>query len=92
MRGTGQSEGKFTLWRGDADDGYDTMKWISEQAWSNGTVFSTGASADGLAQFVQPLDQPPWLKGQFIMVAAISAYETFYPGGAYRHTSRKTDI
>lgn len=30
------------------------------------------------------LQEPPWLKGQFIIVATIDAVSTVFPGGAYR--------
>lgn len=46
FRGTGQSEGNFTLWQESHADAYDTIDWIVEQPWSNGEVFTTGISAD----------------------------------------------
>jgi alpha/beta superfamily hydrolase len=45
MRGTHQSEGVFGCWHDSANDAYDTMAWIVQQTWSNGEVFTTGASA-----------------------------------------------
>jgi predicted acyl esterase len=84
MRGTQASEGNFTMWRSDAIDAYDTMEWITNQSWSDGTIYTVGGSADGITQFVDVLQQPPWLKGQFIIWATIDALTTVYPGGAYR--------
>lgn len=84
QRGTFLSQGNFSLWRKDGDDGYDTMHWISKQSWSNGDVFSVGISADGCGALTQLLDQPKWLKGQFIMLASADAHQTIYPGGAFR--------
>lgn len=84
QRGTFLSEGRFTMWQQDGDDGYDTMEWIAAQPWSDGEVFSAGVSADGCAAFTQILDEPQWLKGQFIMLASANAHETLFPGGAFR--------
>jgi len=84
MRGTCKSEGNFSCWRSDGEDAFDTFAWIVAQPWSNGKVFSAGGSADGIAQFVQPLALPPNLVAQFIIVATIDARSTIYPGGAYR--------
>jgi predicted acyl esterase len=72
------------MWRMDAVDAYDTMEWIIKQPWSDGTVYTVGGSADGITQFVDVLQEPPWLKGQFIIVATIDALSTVFPGGAYR--------
>lgn len=51
MRGTPKSEGNFTIWHSDANDSQDLGDWIIQQEWSNGKIFSFGASADGLASF-----------------------------------------
>lgn len=47
MRGTEKSEGNFTMWQSDSDDGEDLGDWIVKQEWSNGQVLTFGASADG---------------------------------------------
>ena len=47
MRGTEKSEGNFTMWQSDSDDGEDLGNWIVQQEWSNGQVLTFGASADG---------------------------------------------
>jgi putative CocE/NonD family hydrolase len=84
MRGSGKSKGNFSVWRDDGQDAFDTMQWVIKQPWSNGKVFTVGASADGIAQFVQPKWTPPPLVAQFIIWATIDAQSTVYPGGAYR--------
>jgi len=83
MRGTCKSEGRFSLWRDDGKDAFDTFQWIAAQPWSNSLVHTVGASADGIAQFVQTLERPPSLVSQFIIVATIDARSLVYPGGAY---------
>eukprot|EP00002_Diphylleia_rotans_P029642 TRINITY_DN604_c0_g1_i1.p1 TRINITY_DN604_c0_g1~~TRINITY_DN604_c0_g1_i1.p1 ORF type:complete len:622 (-),score=123.44 TRINITY_DN604_c0_g1_i1:231-2096(-) len=84
IRGTGKSTGYFDVWRQDGKDGYDTMSWITSQSWSNGQVFSLGASADGCSAWTQWLESPTWLKGQWLIWYASNSYPTVYPGGAYR--------
>lgn len=84
MRGTQQSDGTFSIWHSAANDSYDTMQWISQQPWSNGEVYTVGASADGLASFEMLRDSPPWLKKQFIIFASGVGYPIAFPGGAFR--------
>ncbi len=45
--GTWRSNGTFDLWRQDRQDAVETLQWITEQPWSNGEVYTVGASADG---------------------------------------------
>ena len=84
FRGTKQSEGNFTCWH-DANDAYDTLEWITQQAWSNGSVFATGGSADGIDAYAQAANPHPALRGTVTIFATMSSYDTFYPGGAYRN-------
>ena len=84
FRGTGQSQGKFDLWHAATNDTSDTIKWIREQKWSNGQVYTVGASADGIASLLVPIDPSTDLSGQFVIFATAEAYNTIYPGGAYR--------
>jgi predicted acyl esterase len=83
MRGSGASEGNFTIWHSDADDSQDTGNWAVSQPWSNGKVFTFGASADGLAAFRTPDNQPEWLKAQYFIWTSSVGYEIIYPNGAY---------
>ncbi len=88
MRGCCQSEGNFTVWHEDTQDGEDTVRWILAQPWSNGEVYEIGASADGIAAFELAKASDPAvraaLKGQFIIFATAEARRTFFPGAAYR--------
>jgi putative CocE/NonD family hydrolase len=43
-RGTFESEGEQEFLIPEAEDGFDTMEWISNQSWSNGKVGSWGCS------------------------------------------------
>lgn len=84
MRGTCKSEGTFTLWHKDREDGAETLKWITEQPWSDGRVYEIGASADGIAGFTLARASPPSLKAQFQIFATAEARRTIFPGGAFR--------
>ena len=83
FRGTKQSEGNFTVWH-DANDAYDTIAWIVAQDWSDGNVFATGLSADGIDVMAQLSNPHPALRATVTAWASAQGYETFYPGGAYR--------
>lgn len=85
MRGTHDSQGNFSIWHDSANDAYDTIEWIISQPWSNGQVFETGASADGIDQFAQIIKPHPALRGQFVVVATTEGYETFFVGGSFRY-------
>lgn len=84
QRGTFFSSGTFDLWRTDDHDAYESCDWIINQTWSDGQVFTVGASADGIGELVLSLDPHPALKGQWITVAPYDGHDFAYPGGAYR--------
>lgn len=82
MRGTGLSGGNFSNWKADADDSEDTGNWVVEQAWSNGDIYTFGASADGLGAFTTNYNSPSWLKSQYYIWTSSIGYEVLYPNGA----------
>jgi len=84
MRGTEQSEGEFTMWQQDKDDSEDLGNWIIQQPWSDGRVFSIGASADGLASLQMPMNNPKFIAGQYIAWAPAAMYDILFPHGAYK--------
>jgi predicted acyl esterase len=61
MRGTEESEGLFSIFHSDANDSEDLGNWIVQQPWSNGEIYSFGASADGLGAFTMTTNQPTWV-------------------------------
>lgn len=84
MRGTEKSGGNFTMWHGDADDSRDLGDWIVQQEWSDGRVFTLGASADGIESYQTPKTHPEWLAGQYVIWAPAKLYEVLFPGGTYK--------
>jgi len=82
MRGTGLSEGNFTNWKADADDSEDAGNWVVQQSWSNGQIYTFGASADGLGAFTTNYNAPSWLKSQYYVWTSSIGYDVIYPNGA----------
>jgi len=70
-RGQHGSEGKFSVFLSDGEDGYDTMDWIARQSWYNGNgIVTQGGSALGITQLmVAPLAHIAH-KGAFVMVGS----------------------
>jgi len=62
VRGKFRSEGQPLLFVNEADDGYDTIEWITRQAWSNGRVAMWGDSYYGFTQWAAVASQHPALK------------------------------
>src|SRR5215469_5621597 len=61
VRGRYGSEGHWWPYRDDGHDGYDTVKWIGEQVWSNGKIGTVGTSYPGGTQHALALSNPPYL-------------------------------
>jgi putative CocE/NonD family hydrolase len=86
-RGRFASEGVYLLSGGDADDGYDTVDWLSRQRWSNGAVGTYGCSYIGDVQLFMAQTKHPALKAM-IPQAAGSAIGSL--GGYYRFFGART--
>ena len=82
MRGTGLSTGHFSNWKAESNDSFVTGNWVVEQEWSNGVIFTVGASADGLAAFPTNYNSPSWLQSQYYIWTSSIGYEVLYPNGA----------
>ena len=81
FRGTQSSEGKFSIWHKEANDSQDLGDWIVQQPWSNGEIYTFGASADGMGAFTTVENEPSWLTAQYFVWTSSIGYEIFYPGG-----------
>lgn len=62
VRGKFRSEGVPVAFMNEVDDGYDTIDWISQQAWSNGSVVMWGDSYYGFTQWAAAASGHPALK------------------------------
>ena len=65
-RGRYKSEGTFTKYVDDANDGYDCLQWIGSQDWCNGKVGTYGTSYGAHTQGAMASTDPPFL-GAMIM-------------------------
>jgi len=68
VRGRGDSDGEFTPYVNDGQDGYDTIEWCAAQSWSNGSVGTLGGSYLGRIQWLAALHQPPHLRAMIVLV------------------------
>lgn len=80
-RGKFRSEGVYSASGGDADDGYDTVDWLSKQPWSNGRVGTWGCSYLGDVQIFLAQTKHPALKA---MIPESSGSCVGSAGGLYR--------
>ena len=62
VRGRFRSEGEPVAFVGEVPDGYDTIDWITRQAWSNGAVGMWGDSYYGFTQWAAVSSGHPALK------------------------------
>ncbi|MEM9578405.1 MAG: CocE/NonD family hydrolase [Pseudomonadota bacterium] len=60
-RGRYGSEGAFTKYLAEGEDGYDTMAWIVDQPWCNGKIGTMGLSYGAHTQMALACLNPPGL-------------------------------
>ena len=75
-RGCHDSGGELYFLAQEPNDGYDTVKWISEQAWCNGKIGTFGTSYGCWTQSALATQNPPQLSTMFL-----------HQGGSNAHTS-----
>jgi uncharacterized protein len=82
-RGRYGSEGEDRVYADDAADGYDTLEWISNQAWCNGMIGMSGSSAGATTTFAAASQRHPSLRAFFAQVGGSSIYDdVVYEGNA----------
>nr|WP_238391654.1 MULTISPECIES: CocE/NonD family hydrolase [unclassified Mycolicibacterium] len=83
-RGTFKSGGEFVPHEADGPDGEDTIAWITEQPWSDGTVGMCGPSYLGMVQWEAAVMKPPALKAIAPSLTSLDKYRTpwYSAGGA----------
>ena len=65
-RGRYRSEGRFTKYLSEAEDGYDTLAWLMRQPWCNGRIGTFGLSYAAHTQAALGCLDPPGLAAQFL--------------------------
>ena len=80
VRGRGDSEGDFSPYRRDGEDGYDVIEWAAGRDFCSGAVATTGASYSARVQWLTAPLRPPHLRA---MIAMVSPSDTFveFPTG-----------
>lgn len=65
-RGRFDSEGRFTKYLGEAQDGADTADWMLQQSWCNGSFGTYGLSYAAHTQTALATQRPKGLKAMFL--------------------------
>ncbi len=65
-RGTHHSEGAFTKYLSEGEDGFDAIAWIAAQSWCDGHVGTMGLSYAAHTQVAAACLAPPALKAMFV--------------------------
>jgi len=102
-RGRYESEGVFTKYLNEAEDGYDTLRWLCEQPWCNGRVGTMGLSYGAHTQSALACLNPPGLACMFMDSGGFSsayhggirrggAFELKQATWAYKHALLSTDL
>lgn len=83
VRGRFDSEGSFSPFHQEVDDGVDTVAWCAAQRWSDGSVVAWGGSYVGATQLLCAAGAPPALRAIAPMCTSGSYGEGWtYEGGA----------
>ena len=83
-RGRFESEGKFTCFLDELDDGYDTIEALARQPWADGKAGMFGASYMGATQWLAAKTAPPSLKAIVPSITASDYHDGWtYQGGAF---------
>jgi putative CocE/NonD family hydrolase len=81
-RGRHDSEGIDRVYADDAADGFDTLAWIADQGWCNGSVGMAGSSAAATTTLAAASMRHPALKCFWAQVGGSSIYDdVVYEGG-----------
>ena len=79
VRGKYKSEGKYYPFINERSDGMETLRWIRQQPWSNGTVGGWGASYLGYTQWAVS-DSLDFL---VTLLTGAHIYDFIYPDGVF---------
>ncbi len=84
VRGRYDSEGTYYIYVNEGKDGYDAVEWAARQPWSNGSVGTFGGSYLAATQNALAVENPPSLKGMFVVVGTSNYFEDgMARGGAF---------
>lgn len=84
VRGRGDSHGQYAPFFSDADDGADTVGWLTAQSWSDGHVAMYGGSAESIVQLLAAGEGPVGLDALNPYEGTPDVRRSLFPGGAWR--------
>ncbi len=84
VRGCFLSEGELIPWMNERTDGEDSLQWIVEQPWCNGSISMHGGSYVSFTQIAAALSGHPALKSISPFIIGAESYHSTYWGGAFR--------
>lgn len=89
VRGQNKSEGTFSIWMHDKEDGYDAIEWLAEQDWCTGKVGMFGGSYNAWATLAAATTRAPHL----VTIAPVvtmgdPSFNHVYPFGVYALTQQ----
>lgn len=85
VRGRWDSEGEWTPFAHEAEDGYDAQGWAGKQSWSTGKVGTSGGSYVALTQWMPAPLRNPHLTAMAPRVGFSNLYHNWvYTGGAFQ--------
>jgi uncharacterized protein len=79
IRGQGTSEGTFSEFANDQDDGYDSVEWAATLPGANGKVGMYGSSYVGATQWLAAVTAPPHL----VTIVPANTASDYYDGWTY---------
>ena len=84
-RGRFASEGSFTKYLNEAEDGYDTLAWLVDQPWCDGRIGTLGLSYCAHVQAALAGLDPPGLAAMFLDCGGFSSayHNGIRQGGAF---------
>ena len=84
VRGRYTSEGDWTPFQNESNDGFDTVEWAAGLPYSNGKIGMWGGSYVGATQMLAAIAHPPHLAGICPVVTASNYHRNWaYQGGAF---------
>jgi putative CocE/NonD family hydrolase len=91
VRGRFKSEGEFTSYDAEAEDGYDTVEWAAALPYSNGKVGMFGLSYYGFTQWLAAVECPPHLTAIFPSITFNDSRDgVMFQGGALQLALRES--
>jgi putative CocE/NonD family hydrolase len=83
VRGRYRSDGEFRPYEHEGQDGYDTIEWAAQQAWSDGNIGTFGLSYPGAVQWLAAVESPPHLKAMVPAMTFSTPQNFFYSWGVW---------